>query len=268
MTTARQEQRLVREIAREWGQNAAERCRQLANGLDFSHDSVLVPTILQLAGTLRGKKVIDVGCGCGFLTEAASRTAASVLGVDISHEMITHARRRFGKRPNLSFEATSIQERAGMTKPVFDVCLANMSLMLMPSLDSALVSMRSILKPGGRLVFSIPHPCTWNTFRRDEPSESFDYWESHAVVAPFRITLDPKPLPVASTFFHRALGKYVEALVGAGFRIESLIEPNAPRNSPPKYLKGFSYPRFAVFSVVANIFDRERRPRRHSNGLS
>src|SRR5712691_724979 len=78
-------------IAAEWDRNAQSRCEQLARGLDFSHDHVLLPLILRLAGNLRGKAVIDLGCGCGFLTAAAACTAKSAIGVDISKQMIFHA---------------------------------------------------------------------------------------------------------------------------------------------------------------------------------
>jgi SAM-dependent methyltransferase len=267
MTGNREEQQFLRRISKEWDRNAEKRCEQLARGLDFSHDRVLVPTVLHLAGKLRGRNILDVGCGCGFLTDAAARRATSVLGVDISSEMITQARRRFGARRNLKFEVISIQDCGRDMKSMFDICLANMSLMLMPALDSVLASIYSLLRPSGRLVFSIPHPCTWNTFRHDEPASSFDYWKSHEVVAPFRITLDSKPLPAPTTFFHRPLSAYIAALVRAGFSIQAFVEPSAPRHSPPEYLEGFVYPRFAVFSVVAGQ-SHAKESRGPSNGFS
>ena len=259
---------MLSRIAAEWDRNAVHRCEQLSRGLDFSHDRVLLPLILRLAGDLTGKNIVDAGCGCGFLTAAAARKASSAVGVDVSRQMILQASQRFGGQRNLRFEVRSVERFAKVWDSCFDICLANMSVMVMPRLERALASMRIILRPGGRLVFSIGHPCIWNTFRRDEAVESFDYWRSHPVVAPFRITLDHRALPVPTTYFHRPLSKYVSSLIQAGFEIEAIEEPKAPKDSPPEYIRKFVYPRFVVFSAVAKYKLLNGRSPEIPNGLS
>lgn len=239
----------LRKIAAEWNRNASARCQQLDARLDVSHDKVLLPVILRLAGDLREKQVLDAGCGCGFLTRAVARQAKGVIGIDISAKMIKEAKRRFEKVSNIRFEVISVEAFARVNRNLFDICVCNMSLMTMPQLDRALCAMAAALKPNGRLVFSIAHPCFWNLYRRDESEVKFDYWKSHFVVAPFRITLDQVPLPVPTTYFHRPLSTYFSSLRRAGLGVEEVVEPKAPANTPALYRRTYRVPRFVVFSA-------------------
>jgi 2-polyprenyl-3-methyl-5-hydroxy-6-metoxy-1,4-benzoquinol methylase len=233
------------DIAAEWDRNATKRCNQIAAGRDTSHDKVLLPTILRLAGDLDGMTVIDVGCGCGFLTHRISGGADRVLGIDISRQMIREATMRH-KRSNLSFECISVEALARRGKTQHDLCVSNMAIMTMPNLRNSLRAIGSLLKPGGILIFSTTHPCFWNIYRKDESLERFDYWHSHAVRTPFRITFDQRPLPRQTTYFHRPLSEYLLSILQADFALENVVEPQPPRDVPRTYRKIFPFPRFLV----------------------
>ncbi len=235
----------LKEIRIEWDRNAVSRCKQIESGADISHDKVLLPSILKLAGNLQGKFVLDVGSGCGFLTNFAARRAKNVLGIDISRQMVDQARAR-NKRQNMSFQCISLEQMSHKARRRFDICLSNMSLITIPSLDDSLRCLHSLTKRHGVLVFSIGHPCFWNIYRKDEPFDAFDYWRTHPVNAPFRITLDRKQLPVATTYFHRSLATYLDSLKRAKFHLEELMEPKPAKGVPKSYTQAFPLPRFAV----------------------
>jgi 2-polyprenyl-3-methyl-5-hydroxy-6-metoxy-1,4-benzoquinol methylase len=206
---------------------------------------------MSAAGTLRSKHVLDIGSGCGFLSYRLAQVARLVLGIDISREMIRESRKRFGTQPNLRFQRVAVEHFSVEKGRAFDVCTANMSLITVEKLPEALRVVRSVLRRNGRLIFSITHPCFWNAYRGDEPSESFDYWKPHRVVAPFRITLDRTPLPRSTSYFHRPLSLYIAAILKAQFQISDFVEPNAPSTAPDDYRISFKFPRFAIFVCTA-----------------
>jgi ubiquinone/menaquinone biosynthesis C-methylase UbiE len=239
----------LREIAREWDANASARCSQIESGKDISHDKILIPAILKQAGSLNGRVVLDVGCGCGFLTALLGRSAKSAYGIDISRKMIKQAKQRFCTLRNVRFAVASVEKYAKHAGSRFHLCVANMSIITMPRIDPVLRAVSTLLVDGGRLIFSISHPCFWNSYRGDERVEEFNYLVSHPVTAPFRITLDPKPLPVPTTYFHRPLSVYISAIHRTGFQLEHLAEPGPPLDAPSPYRAAFRFPRFLVCSI-------------------
>jgi Methyltransferase domain len=56
------------------------------------------PTILAMAGEVRGKRVLDVGCASGGLSEGFVERGASVVGIDLNPRLIERARERLGSR--------------------------------------------------------------------------------------------------------------------------------------------------------------------------
>lgn len=237
------------DVATEWDRNAEARCRQIASGLDISHDLVLLPAITKAVGSVSRKRILDIGSGCGFLSAQLARSARLVVGIDISNRMVLQARMRFHAQHNLKFARVSIQRFASRDRP-FDVCVSNMSLMTIPDIGAALSGIRRSLKPGGLLVFSVAHPCFWNLYRNDEAQRSFRYSRIHRVTAQFRISLDQKPLPARTTYIHRPLESYFAMLRKAHFTIKHVLEPEPPTTAPRIYREGFRFPRFMVFSCV------------------
>jgi 2-polyprenyl-3-methyl-5-hydroxy-6-metoxy-1,4-benzoquinol methylase len=123
----------------EWDENAEARHKQIISEIDVSYHKILIPTIMRLIGDVTDKRIIDVGCGSGYLTAKLARYASYVLGVDPSKKMIEIANREYNRIPHLEFVNESIEDfsntRSGNE---FDVAVSNMSLITIPDLDEAL----------------------------------------------------------------------------------------------------------------------------------
>src|SRR5512140_2535900 len=52
----------------------------------------VAPRLVQPAGITRGTKVLDVGCGTGVVALTAARLGADVIGIDLTPELVAHAR--------------------------------------------------------------------------------------------------------------------------------------------------------------------------------
>jgi trans-aconitate methyltransferase len=108
---------------------------------------------LELTGT---EAILDVGCGDGKvsaeLADAVPR--GEVLGIDISNEMIAHARAAFppSRFPNLKFEL--MDARRIRTPRRFDILFSNAALHWVDDHPAFLAGAADAVRPGGRLVLS------------------------------------------------------------------------------------------------------------------
>ena len=128
-----------------------ERHAQLQNGLAD-----------ELFSSLDGfepKRVLDLGCGTGYLTRklAEKFPAAEVMGIDIAPGMIEVANNR-NKRKNLKF-AVGDGESISFGDGIFDVLVSNASLQWM-NMGKVLGGARRALQSGGRFVFNTFGPQT------------------------------------------------------------------------------------------------------------
>jgi 2-polyprenyl-3-methyl-5-hydroxy-6-metoxy-1,4-benzoquinol methylase len=249
------------DIVSEWNRNAEARHEQISSEVDISYHKILIPTIMMLIGDIAGKRVIDVGCGSGYLTAKLASKGSYVLGVDPSEEMIRIARREYGSLPRLEFVNKSIEEFSSQYSDIcFDVAVSNMSLITIPDLDEALMAISSVLPPRGIFAFNITHPCFYNQHRKYQPAETFQYHISHAQKGSFIISNDHEGLPSPTTHFHRPLQEYFRSLKAASFTIDELIEPFPTREVEKLYPKPWKVPRFLSLKCVKTCrADKQKR---------
>jgi SAM-dependent methyltransferase len=98
-----------------------------------------------------GERVLDVATGTGAAAAAAAVRGASVLGVDISEEMLALARERVPPARFLAADA----EQLSLEEERFDAVVAGFILNHLPDPERALASWARALRPGGRLSLSI-----------------------------------------------------------------------------------------------------------------
>ncbi len=116
--------------------------------------------LLDLLGDVRGMRVLDLACGHGRIARELARRGARVAGVDISEVLLDRARATEAEEPlgiaYVNVDATSGRTLAGET---FDGVACNHGLADIDDLDGAVATVARVLRPDGRFVFSILHPC-------------------------------------------------------------------------------------------------------------
>lgn len=104
------------------------------------------------------KKVMEIGCGTGkncFML--AQKTGMQVLGTDLCEPFIADARKNF-VLPNLRFDVLDFNKADQFKGEKFDYIIGNGILHhLYHHLDDAFVNMKTLLKPGGRIIFMEPN---------------------------------------------------------------------------------------------------------------
>lgn len=122
------------------------------------------PRVLEALGPLGGAHVLDLGCGEGYVSRLmAERGAASIFGIDLSPEMIHHARAAIPKQSlcEMTFETGDASSMTRLPRQHFDrvVAVFLFNYITRTQMVEVLSNARRWLSPRGRFVFTVPHPC-------------------------------------------------------------------------------------------------------------
>lgn len=104
-------------------------------------------------------RALDIGCGIGRVENAIHREVRSIVGVDVSEEMLKRARWTV-RAPNVSFRVVDGRSLNGIESGHYDLCLSFMVLQHIPraAVANYVLEVGRVLKPGGRFLFQIPLP--------------------------------------------------------------------------------------------------------------
>jgi len=116
---------------------------------------VRVAWIAEVAG-LAGKRVVDVGCGGGLLSEAMARQGAHVTGLDMSAESLAIARLHLIESASLSIDyyETTAEELALQSPAAYDLVTCMELLEHVPDPGQLVKACAQLVKPGGSVLFS------------------------------------------------------------------------------------------------------------------
>jgi ubiquinone/menaquinone biosynthesis C-methylase UbiE len=180
----------------------------------------------QLLGPVRGKRVLEVGCGAAQCSRWLINQGANAVAFDISVEQLRvaqqlDARTRTTVR-TVAADAVALPYRDG----VFDiVCSAFGALPFVADAGTALSEIARVLKPDGLLVFSVTHPFRW--VMPDDPTPAgLRITQSYFDRTPY-VEVDSAGTPIYAEH-HRTVGDWIRELTGAGFVVDDLFEPEWP----------------------------------------
>ena len=104
---------------------------------------------------LTGKKVLDVGCGGGLLSEAMSQRGATVTGIDLSDKALSVARLHLLESGrSVDYRKISAEALAREEGGSYDVITCMEMLEHVPDPASTIAACASLVKPGGHVFFS------------------------------------------------------------------------------------------------------------------
>ena len=111
-------------------------------------------------GDVRGKRVLDAGCGEGRFARMLAERGANVTAIDLSSRMIEHGRAAEAETPlGIDYRVQSMTDLSPFGEGSFDVVVAYLSIIDVLEYERALEEIGRVLAPSGHLVFSIVHPC-------------------------------------------------------------------------------------------------------------
>lgn len=203
------------------------------------------PAMRSLLPEVRGKRVLDAGCGPGVYAEWLVARGAEVVAVDVSPKMVALARQRLGAAATVR-QADLAQPLPFLDAAAFDVVLCPLVLEYIEDWDRTFAEFYRVLRPGGHLVFSVTHPFFDYLYFGSE-----NYFETERVGSAWG-GFGPERVYVPS--FRRPLGATLNPLLEAGFRLEQVLEPQpteAFKKADPKHYAELSRaPCFVCFRAT------------------
>jgi len=178
--------------------------------------------LLELAGDVRGLRLLEAACGQGRVARELARRGAALTGVDISAALLGKARAYEAEAPlgirYVHADVTDPDVLAGVT---FDGVVCNYALTDVDDLDGLLASVARWLRPGGWFVFSLLHPC-------------FPGWDADAPSSwpPDRGYFQEGWWLAGNTGYrgrvgssHRMISTYLNSLISHGLVLDRATEP-------------------------------------------
>ncbi len=218
---------------REWSTLADWFDEQQGDAGDLWHRTLIFPGILKVIGQVKGRDILDVGCGNGSLARILARMGNRVTGVDDSAGIIERAKAREAADPlGAKYFASDAANLAMFEANSFDLVTTCMALMDMPDAADAIKEMGRVVRRSGRCVMLFSHPCfdiprasswlsEWGfgyrptvSLRIDRYREIFSEWLSWSSKVDYEMLA-----------YHRPLSWYFRAIREAGLAVTMLDEP-------------------------------------------
>ncbi|AWM92827.1 SAM-dependent methyltransferase [Pseudomonas sp. 31-12] len=211
-----------------WHHNAHSWIEAIRSGAIESRLTVTDQAILLAVLGRQPERVLDLGCGEGWLLRALAQRGIEAIGVDGDGTLVEAARAAGASSVQVASYEALVEAKVDIGRD-YDLICANFAL-LHQDIIPLLAAMNALLAPGGALVIQTLHP--WAVAAGDYQ----DGWREETF-AGFKGQWRPMP------WYFRTLSSWLNALDMAGFRLASLQEPQHPQSSVPQSLLLVAEPR-------------------------
>lgn len=110
---------------------------------------------IERAAGLRGKRVLDVGCGGGILSESMAARGADVTGIDLGEKALKVAQlHKLESGASVDYRLVSVESLAAEAPETYDMVTCMEMLEHVPDPAAVVQACARLVKPGGRVFFS------------------------------------------------------------------------------------------------------------------
>lgn len=208
-------------LLQSWHHNARAWTEAIRSGAIESRRQVTDQAILLALMGRQPERVLDLGCGEGWLLRALAERGIETVGVDGDATLVEAAQAAGSSPVQVASYEDLVEVKVDIGRD-YDLICANFSL-LHQNIIPLLAALNALLVPGGALVIQTLHP--WSVAAGDYQ----DGWREETFDG-FKGQWQPMP------WYFRTLSSWLNALDMAGFQLISLREPQHPQSPVPQSL--------------------------------
>lgn len=176
---------------------------------------------LRLLGDLKGKRVLELGCGGAQCSIAFAKQGATAIGVDFSGQQLAFARRLCVKEDvKVELRHGDLADLAFLRADSIDLVFSAHSFGFVDDLNRVFRQVHRVLKVGAPLVFSLPHPAY--AMLDGDGTEPFAIRRSYFDSRPTARDVDG----VVFTEYHHTMADIYMGLARSSYRVDLVLEPD------------------------------------------
>ena len=207
-----------------------------SNKVNFN-DCIETPILFAMLPDLRGKEILDIGCGMGQHAKQYSEMGAkSVLGIDISEKMLEYAGEH-NSAENIVYQRMAMED-IGTINRQFDLVTSSLVFDYAEDFGGLMRKIHGLMKEDAEFVFSMSHPIvtawdgTCDRYTRTETGERL-----YANLPNYCREGLRKVDWVVNGYecYHRTVSTLINALIRAGFVIEECQEAHISEEMRKQY---------------------------------
>jgi 2-polyprenyl-3-methyl-5-hydroxy-6-metoxy-1,4-benzoquinol methylase len=203
----------------------------------------LLRQLLDLLGDVADLRVLDAGCGDGYLARVLAARGARVTAIDLGPRLIERARQR-DPRGEIDYRVADLSQPLPSESGTFDAVASFLALNDVDDYRGFIATLADLLRPGGRLVAAFNSP--YGAVVRGNVTNYFD----SGATAPYQGLW---ARGIKTYLRHRTLEEYLDAFIGAGLRLTKLADSTANCFQPiPDSIlpEGYRFPRFMILAFA------------------
>lgn len=175
----------------------------------------------RLIGYVAGRRVLELGCGQGHAAVGLALRGARVTAIDEDVQQLRAARElAIHHETTVEFHQTQLAELAFLTADQIDLAISVTSLSYVEDLDRVIRQVHRVIKPGGHLLISLPHPAALCA-DPDNPALTIHPWNGDR--------------PINRRHIH-TIESIVSSLCRSKFIVDTLLERHIEDNLLPATL--------------------------------
>ena len=221
------------DIEAAWDRFSAEyqKGAQLPTNVAHYGPGIATEAELRLLGDLKGKRVLELGCGGAQCSIAFAKQGATAIGVDVSAEQLAYARQLCeAEEVRVELRHGDVADLAFLRADSIDLVFSAGTFQYVEDLNRVFRQVHRVLKVGAPLVFSLPHPAY--VMIDDDADPQLLIRRSYFDRSRVEFELGG----AAFTAFVHTFGDLYMGLNRASYRVDLVLEPEPAAGAPRGWL--------------------------------